>query len=81
MFNLIFGILLILTGLATGIYFGLWWAFVGGIVDIVNAVTSTPISAMGVAVGVVKMIFASVIGWVCVAIFWVVGMSFLNDVK
>ena len=81
MFNLIMGFACIIAGIATGIYFGLWWAFIGGIIDIINAVTPTPISTMGIAFGVLKMVLASAIGWVCVAIFWVVGMSFLNDVK
>jgi hypothetical protein len=65
------GILMMLAGGAFGIYAGLWWAFIGGIVDVINAARASDIDAVKVAIGVAKFLFSGVIGSVCgiVAIF------------
>jgi hypothetical protein len=60
----IVGILLIVCGAAAGVYFGIWWAFIGGIVDVITQVRAPELSALGVAVGVAKIVFAGLIGWV-----------------
>lgn len=63
----IFGILLMIAGaalavagVALGLYCGLWWAFVGGIVDILDAFKAPGLVSMDVAIGVVKIIAARV---------------------
>ncbi len=72
----VLGVIIMLLGLAFGIYAGFWWAFIGGIIDVVNAVQATPVSGMGIALGVAKVVFASAIGvvslWVVVSIGYVV---------
>lgn len=67
----IVGALLMIVGIAFGIWAGLWWAFAGGIIDIVVAIQSNPIPAGTVAWGVIKILFAGVIGMVAgvVAVF------------
>lgn len=56
------GIILIIGGIALGLYAGVWWAFIGGIVQIVDAVKATPVEAMGIAIGIAKIMFAGLIG-------------------
>ena len=58
------GFILILAGIAFGLWAGVWWAFIGGIVDIINEVKSADVSALNIAIGVVKIVFAGAIGWV-----------------
>lgn len=58
----IFGILLIICGVAFGLYAGLWWAFIGGIVDVIQASRAPELVPMDVAIGVVKVLFAGAIG-------------------
>jgi hypothetical protein len=58
----IIGAVLMVIGIAVGIYAGFWWAFVGGIVDIVDAVKAENIVAMDIAIGIAKIVFAGAIG-------------------
>ena len=58
----IFGVGLIMSGIVFGIWAGLWWAFVGGIMQIVGAVQASPLDAAAIAWGVVKIMFAGAIG-------------------
>jgi hypothetical protein len=60
--KLAFGLLLILVGVALGLYAGLWWAFIGGIIQIIEAVKATPVPAMDVALGIARIVFAGLIG-------------------
>ena len=57
------GIALMIAGAVTGLYFGVWWAFIGGIVDVIREVRATELSATAVALGVAKVFFAGAIGW------------------
>jgi hypothetical protein len=59
------GILLMIAGVAFGLYAGLWWAFIGGIVDVISAIRAPDLVAMNIAIGVAKVVFAGVIGGVC----------------
>jgi len=54
-----------IAGVAFGVYAGLWWAFIGGIVDVISAIRAPELVAMDVAIGVAKVMFAGVIGGVC----------------
>ena len=56
------GILLIIAGVGLGVYAGLVWAFIGGIVDVIQAVKAVEVEAMAVAIGVAKIVFAGLIG-------------------
>jgi len=71
----VFGFLLILVGIAFGLWAGIWWAFVGGIVQVIQEIRAPELSALGVAIGITKVLCAGLIGWVAglVAIFpgWV----------
>jgi hypothetical protein len=72
----VLGVIIMMLGLAFGIYAGFWWAFIGGIIDVVNAVQATPVSGMGIAFGVAKVVFAWAIGvvsvWVTMSIGYVI---------
>ena len=50
-----------------GLYFGIWWAFIGGIIDIIDevnrAIAGEPLVALRVAAGIAKIMFAGLIGW------------------
>jgi len=74
----IIGVVLVLCGVAFGIWAGLWWAFIGGIVGIIEAVQATPIDAMGIAIGIAKVVFAAAIGWISALLLIVPGVSMLK---
>lgn len=56
------GIVLIILGIGAALYAGLWWAFIGGIIQVVEAVKATPVEAMDLALGIVRIVFAGAIG-------------------
>jgi hypothetical protein len=74
----VFGILLILAGAAFGLYAGLWWAFIGGIVDILNEVRAPELSSINVAIGVAKVVFSGLIGWASGMLLMVPGVALLR---
>ena len=61
--KIILGILLILGGIALGLWLGVWVCFIGGIVQVVNACKATPISGMGIALGLLRFGCSSIAGW------------------
>ena len=65
--KIMIGLTMYALGVFLGVYVGVWVCFVGGIVDIVNEVNTQiqatgPLDAMNIAMGVVKIMFAGVIG-------------------
>ena len=52
--------------IAAGLYFGLWWALVGGIVVIVNEIKGD-VNALNIALGVVRILLCTLIGWLAFA--------------
>ncbi len=74
----ILGTILIVGSVALGIYVGLWVLFIGGIVQIVNSITPE-VHSMGIAIGVLKVVFANAVG---AFTFWVsalIGAILLSD--
>jgi uncharacterized membrane protein len=73
------GIVLIIAGIALGLYLGVWVMFIGGIVDIIDQIKSPELSAMAVAWGVVKIVFAGFIGWLVALILILPGIGMVAD--
>lgn len=64
---------MVIAGIALGLYVGVWLMFVGGILDIVAEIKGE-LELMPIGIGIVKMIFASFVGWVSAAFLIVPGM-------
>jgi phage-related protein len=75
----IIGILLVLAGLAFGLYVGVYVCFIGGIVDIINEVKAVNTSVAGVAFGVLKMMFATFLGGLSAIILVLPGIAFIKS--
>lgn len=60
--KIIFGMALAIAGIALGLWVGVWWAFIGGIVDVIQAIRAPELVANDLAIGVAKVLFASPIG-------------------
>lgn len=54
-------LIIILAGVALGVYAGLWLFFIGGIVDAVQAIKSPLLDVTGLSVGILKVIFSGVV--------------------
>lgn len=55
----VLGVLIGIVGFAVAVYVGLWLMFVGGIVQVIDAVQDDPVNGADVAWGVVRIVFAS----------------------
>lgn len=75
------GILLILAGVVAGVYVGLWLMFIGGIVQIVDAVQASPVSGMDIGVGIVRIVFAGFTGTVSAFVLILPGAAIAGDGK
>jgi len=75
----VLGLALLVIGIAFGMYVGIWWAFIGGIVQLVEAVKAPEISSLGIALGLLRISFATVIGTVSAIVFIVPAMSLLES--
>lgn len=72
----IIGILIAIVGIVLGIYVGIWLMLVGGIIQIVNSIN--PINGLGIALGILRIIFCEVggfIAWLGIAIGSAIGLS------
>lgn len=56
------GVILMIVGLALAVYAGLWWAFIGGIVQVIDAAKATPVQSLDIALGLARVVCAGFIG-------------------
>ncbi len=75
----VIGLIMVVGGIACGLYAGLWWAFIGGICDVIEAIRAENMVAMDVAIGVAKVLFAGVIGYGAAAVLLLPGYVMLKD--
>lgn len=75
----IIGLILILAGLFVGVYVGLYLCFIGGTVQIINAIKSPGIPAMPIAWGIAKIFFAGVAGMLSALTLIIPGRILFNS--
>lgn len=56
-------LLILAAGIALAAYVGIWWGFIGGIVDIIEAAKATPVESYDIACGIATFIFGPMLGW------------------
>ena len=61
------GVVLFFTGIALGLYLGVWWAFVGGVLTVYEGAAAVPVDLWLVSFGLIKFTLASVIGYASAA--------------
>ena len=62
------GVMLMIAGIGFGLYAGLWWGLIGGIIATVEAIRAPELVGKDLALGIVRFVFSEVIGLVCGAI-------------
>jgi len=68
-----------LLGVAGGIYFGVIWGFIGGIIQLIESV-HPEINAVGIAWGLARIfVLAPLCGWGAVVIGMILGEVFLES--
>ena len=67
------GLALMLCGVGLGLWLGIWVMFIGGIIQVVEAIKATPVSAVGLAVGLARFFLAGVAGMAVGAVVSYIG--------
>ena len=75
----VLGLLLMVGGVALGVYVGFWVCFIGGIVQIIEQIKAPEIHAMSVAFGVAKIVFATFLGGISAFVAIVPGLALLKS--
>ena len=75
----IVGLIMMMAGLGLGLYMGIWWAFIGGIVQVLQEIKADEIQALNVAFGIARVVFAAAIGWLSAVILLFPGWLMLKD--
>lgn len=75
----LFGLFLVIAGVFTGLYCGIWWAFIGGICALIEAIKATSMIPMDVAVSIFRILFATCIGWASAMVLIVPGLAIIKS--
>lgn len=74
----IFGFVMIAVGILLGLYVGGWVLFVGGIVQVIEAIKATPVEALDIAVGILRVVAAMAVGTLIAAAGVFFGARFIR---
>ena len=77
--QVIFGILLILAGLALGVFVGGYVMLYGGIVQFIDGIQADPINSGDVAFGAIRAFFFETVGFIVAVIPVVLGRILIYD--
>lgn len=74
----VLGLLIIIASVLFGVYVGGWVLFVGGIVQVIEAIKATPVEALGIAVGILRVVVAMAVGTLIAAAGVFFGARFIR---
>ena len=77
--KVVIGIIIIVAGVALGIYFGLWVMFIGGIMAIAHGIDAHEVTATLIAINIVKIMLASIVGYAFILTGSSIGMAIIED--
>ena len=77
MIKTILGFSLILLSIVLGLYLGLWVMFVGGIIQVIQSCTPI-VNALGIELGLLRITFSSLVGWISFYILLGSGLALLK---
>jgi hypothetical protein len=73
------GVCLIILGIVLGLWLGIWFLFIGGIIQFINAIKASPVNAMGIALGLLRVVCASPVGWISFVLVTGIGCGMVSE--
>lgn len=73
------GLVLIILSVVVGLWLGIWVMFIGGIVQIINTLQVHPIQAIDIAIGIVKILGASIVSFFSFTLIFLIGLGFIQS--
>lgn len=77
--KIVAGIALIVLGAVAALYIGVWLMLAGGVVDVVQSLKADNLPEWELALGVVKILLASPVGWFCFVLPAAIGFHWVAD--
>lgn len=74
----VLGIIVCISSIFIGLYLGVWLCFIGGIVQIIESFKMNPINTLGLVIGIVRFLSASIVGWFSLLITFAIGQTILK---
>ena len=71
------GVILMVLGAILGLYVGVWLCFIGGIIDVIEQIRAEHLEATVIAIGIAKILFAGLFGWISAALLMVPGYGLI----
>lgn len=71
-------VLMIVGGVALGLYVGVWLCFIGGIVQIVDGVKAIPTDGLDIALGILRIVVAGAAGGISAFLLVIPGVAALR---
>lgn len=75
----ILSVAMISVGVLAGLFVGGYLCFYGGVVSVIHGISADPISAGKIALGLLRIVCASMVGWISALVFIIPGLSMLKD--
>lgn len=75
------GVVLIVTGILAGLYVGIWWGFIGGVIAIIEAAKAPELVPTDIAYAVARIIFCQFLGVMAGALLYIPGMLLVIEAK
>jgi hypothetical protein len=75
----VLGLIMVIAGIAVGLYFGVYVMFIGGIIDIVDYIKQDLTTESLLVWGIVKIMFSGVVGWLAGLILLLPGLGFIKN--
>ena len=77
--KVIIGLVLLVLSVIIGLWLGVWVMFIGGIVQIINAVQVHPVHAVDIAIGLFRIFGAGIVGFFSFMVLFAAGLGFLDS--
>jgi len=72
------GFVLVILGVCFGVYMGIWWALIGGIVQFIDAVRAPALVPLDIALSIARVLCCGVIGSLCAWLGVIPGYAMLT---
>ena len=77
-FKLTFAYGLLVVGLIIALGCGLWWAFIGGIFQLIEAINMNPIEILEIGASMLRILFSYFVGYLTGGVFYMPAMEIIN---
>jgi len=72
------GLVMIILSIPMAFYVALWLCFIGGIVQVIEGIKASPVEAISIALGFLRIFCTSIAGWASFFLLFFPGLGLLG---